>query len=239
MCQPSDDKPTDSKGGEDKGNVTEWLRKFQNGESVTKVELFALIEERLRQIAKRKLSTEVSNHSLQITALINELWIKLLEDDRSLLKLNNSRELYQLAAQAIRNILVSYARAKVAEKRGGGKMRRVDDHEIVDESVPSIDRLIDVLTLEEAMKSLAVQRPELVELVNLKFYAKCSIAQISEILGVSEATVERRWSVARAFLRDHMKKDFDVFDQTEDFLKFREGARTDFALNQTRSRFLL
>lgn len=206
MCPPPDDEPEDSNDGEKTGDVTRWLEKFQNGKTVSKEDFFGLIEEHLRRIAHGKLLKEDHQHSLQTSELMDSVWIKLFKDDTILHKISNSSDLYRLVATATRNLLVSYARRRKAQKRGS-KIQRVDIEgvDIAVDPQTSIDLFDDILKLEKAMNLLKEQHPDWAELVELKFYGDHSILTMSQILGLSEATIVRHWRSCRAFLHDAMR----------------------------------
>jgi len=136
-------------------------------------------------------------HTLQPTALVNEAYMRLTPGGR----FENRRHFFGAAAQAMRRILVDHARAKSAEKRGGGQ-ERVTLSEL-DVAVPEDD--LDVLAVNDALERLSQEDPRLAELVNLRFFAGMSIEDAARALDVSPATVKRDWVFARAWLVEQVQ----------------------------------
>ena len=175
--------------------VTTLLRDWQAGKASAAEELVPLVYAELRRLAARRLSHERQHHTLQATALVNEAWLKLV-DQRGAWQ--SRTHFFAIAAQAMRRILVDHARQRHAEKRGGEA-----DHVPVD-SVPTLlpspmpdERL---LALDEALTRLAALDPRQAAVVELRFFAGLSVEDTAEVLGVSGMTVKREWAAARAWL---------------------------------------
>ena len=165
---------------------------------MTPDELLPQIYDELRKLAAAKLASEKPGQTLEATALVHEAFLKL-GGDRSFA---SKSDYLKAAAQAMRRILVDHARARNAAKRGGG--RRVDlesDHLV---SLPPDDVVED---LDDALSRLAVARPQLAELVQLRHFGGLTLAQCAEVLGVSARTADTWWAYARAWLAVELKED--------------------------------
>ena len=161
-------------------------------------ELLPQIYAELRTLAAAKLAGERPGHSLDATALVHEAFLKL-GAERSFA---SKADYLKAAAEAMRRILVDHARARNAAKRGGGQ-RRVDlesNHLAV---YPPEDL---VAALDEALSRLAIEHPQLAELVQLRYFAGLTLAQCAEVLGVSSRTADTWWAYARAWLGVELTK---------------------------------
>ena len=143
---------------------------------------------------------ERRDHTLQPTALVNEAYLKLV--DQKTAKWQNRAQFYGIAAQLMRRILVDHARQHKAAKRGGSDQQRL--------SITSADRRVvkpdlDVLALHEALEELATIDPQQERIVELKFFGGLSIEETAEVLHIGHATVERDWKMARAWLRRQLE----------------------------------
>jgi RNA polymerase sigma factor (TIGR02999 family) len=153
-----------------------------------------LVYQELRRIAHHYLQNERSGHTLQDTALVNEAYVRMVAQDFPAWQ--NRAHFFAVAAQLMRQILVDYARSHRAAKRGGSVCRLTLDE--AEEQAQPID--VDVIALDEALKTLAEMDPQQSRVVELKFFAGLSIEDTSEVLGVSSSTVKRDWITARAWL---------------------------------------
>ncbi len=158
-------------------------------------ELAELIFDELRSLAASYLRQERQGHTLQPTALVNEAYLRLLDSST---ELPASREGFlRLAAHIMRHVLVDYARARLAEKRGSGKRT----HLTLDRALaPSGFEIVDLLSLDEAMTRLAAEKPRMAEVVELRFFGGMTIPEVAVSIGVSESTVDNDWYVAKAWL---------------------------------------
>ena len=156
--------------------------------------LFTSVYDELRRIAARYISRERPGQTLQATALVNEAFLRLRsEQPRSFA---DRRHFVAIAALSMRQILVQRARARKAAKRGGAP-----DRVTLDESLLSTQpHNVDVLALDEALNRLAALDPEQARIVELRYFGGMSLPETAEALGVSEATVKRHWTFARAWL---------------------------------------
>jgi RNA polymerase sigma-70 factor (ECF subfamily) len=176
--------------------ITQLLTKWGSGDQAALDELMPLVHEELRRLAGAYLRRERAGHTLQPTALVNEAYLKLV--DQKSARWQNRAQFFGIAAQLMRRILVDHARLKHAEKRGGVEQQRL--------SITSAQELatkpdLDVLALHEALEELAKLDPQQSRIVELKFFGGLSIEETAEVLGVGHATVERDWKMARAWLR--------------------------------------
>src|SRR5882672_7877981 len=176
--------------------ITQLLIRWNNGDQAALEKLMPLVYSELRRLASNYLRKERQGHTLQPTALVNEAYLKLV-DQRSA-RWQNRAQFYGVAAQLMRRILVDHARQHQAAKRGGSKQQRL--------SITSAERLVkqpelDLLALHEALEELATLDPQQERIVELRFFGGLSIEETAEVLGIGHATVERDWKMARAWLR--------------------------------------
>jgi len=176
-------------------SVTQLLERWGRGDRAALDELMPLVYEELRRLAANYLRRERADHTLEPTALVNEAYL-LLAGQRSA-RWQNRAQFVGVAANMMRRILVSYARAHNAAKRGGL-------HFTV--SLGEADRFgerpdVDLLAIHEALERLAAIDPQQARVVELKFFGGLTIDETAEVLGVSHTTVEGNWKMARAWLR--------------------------------------
>ena len=178
-------------GNQDVTNLlTEWCR----GDEAALSRLIPLVYQELRRVARARLREEGSDHTLQTTALVHEAYLRLVDLDH--MTLRNRTHFFAMAARLMREILVDHARRKNALKRGGGAtMLSVDDVEAVAE-----EAVVNVLALDEALTDLTSLDERLCRVVELRYFAGLSIDEAAQALDVSHATVERDWTVAKAWL---------------------------------------
>jgi RNA polymerase sigma factor (TIGR02999 family) len=153
-----------------------------------------LVYQELRAIAHHYLQNERTEHTLQSTALVHEAYVRLIAQD--LPKWQNRAHFFAVASQLMRQILVDYARAHRAAKRGGTVCRLALDE--AEEQATPVD--VDVIALDDALRKLAEMDPQQGRVVELKFFGGLSIEDTSEVLGISPSTVKRDWVTARAWL---------------------------------------
>jgi RNA polymerase sigma factor (TIGR02999 family) len=185
----------------DPQQVTEWLAAWQTGDLDAGSRLFAVVYPQLRQIAARFLRQERADHTLDPTALVNELALRLLGSAPMTYK--HRSHFFALAAQMMRRILVDYARARVAGKRGGVQ-QRVTLSSVADD-LGAVHQSEDVLMLDNALSNLGRADLRAAQVVELRFFGGLHEQEVAEILGVSLTTVKRDWKVARAWLIDQLQ----------------------------------
>ncbi len=177
--------------------VTELLRAIGKRDSASE-ELLEIVYDHLRGIARQRMAGERAGHTLQATALVHEAFMRLVGDEE--LGFENRAHFYAAAAQAMRRILIDHARRRNTEKRGGERKR-------VPMSVVDLATDTDpeqVMALEEAMARLEQSDPRAASVVRLRFFAGLDVEETASVLGLSERTVMRDWSFARATLFQHM-----------------------------------
>ena len=177
-------------------NVTQLLVRWEGGDRAALDALMPLVEQELRQLARSYLRRERSGHTLQPTALVNEAYLKLVDQRDA--RWQSRAHFYGVAAQLMRRILVDHARARAAEKRGGPQAYAVT---LSEADRVSAQPALDLLAVHEALEELAALDPQQARVVELKFFGGLTIEETAEALGVSHATVERDWKAARAWLR--------------------------------------
>src|SRR5262249_40468095 len=148
----------------------------------------------LRRIAANYMHRERAGQTLQPTALVHDVYLRLLGDTQ--LSWNSRAHFFGIAARAMRQILVERARARGAAKRGGSRVRVTLDDRL--EAAPA--RSIDLDALDEALTRLEAFDPELARLVDVRFFAGLSIEETADAMQLSPATVKRRWALAKAWL---------------------------------------
>lgn len=176
-------------------DVTRVLDEMQQGDLRRADELLPLVYEELRKLAGVKMAQQPFGQTLQATALVHEAWVKLSADSAATWR--DRQHFFRAAAEAMRHILIDRARSKLRLKRGGENADRVplENVEIV---APAKEEIL--LELDEALGELAKVSPERAELVKLRFFAGLAEKEIAEVLGISERSVQRQWSYARAWL---------------------------------------
>lgn len=175
--------------------VTQLLEKWSNGDRAALDELMPLVYGELRRLAGGYLRRERVNHTLQPTALVNEAYLLLVDQNQA--KWQNRAQFIGVAAQMMRRILVDHARAHQAAKRGGAQFTV---------ALSEADRFAgqpaaDLLAIHDALNQLASLDTQQSRIVELRFFGGLTIEETAEVLKVSHATVERDWKMARAWLR--------------------------------------
>jgi RNA polymerase sigma factor (TIGR02999 family) len=174
--------------------VTQLLREWNDGSASARDEVLALVYEPLREIAERHLRREREGHTLQPTALVHELYLKLIQQRR--VTWQDRTHLLAVAAQVMRRILIDYARKRGRDKRGGSMVPVA----LMDALDVQVEMNVDLLTLDDALEGLAAIFPEQARIVELRFYGGLTIDETAHALGISPATVSREWTMARAWL---------------------------------------
>lgn len=174
--------------------VTELLLRWSQGDGAAREELFPLVYNELRRLARRCLAGASQNHTLQSTALVHEAYMRLVGN--SSVRWNDRVHFFAVAAQSMRNILVDHARAKNAKKRGGGNLTLT----LNEDMAFSKQRDVDLIALDNALNNLAAVDERQCRIVELRFFAGLSIDETSEALAISPATVKREWATARLWL---------------------------------------
>lgn len=180
--------------------VTRLLLAWSKGERTALDQLMPLINAELHRIAHRHLARERPGHTLQTTALVNEVYLRLVEQKNS--SWQNRVQFFAVAAQLMRRILVDYARARCNAKRGGGVVKV----ELEEAAEVSARRPADLVALDEALISLAAFDQRKSRLVELRFFGGLSIEETAEVLQLSPGTIMREWTLAKAWLQREISK---------------------------------
>ncbi len=178
-------------------DVTALLKAVNQGDPQAHEALITALYRELQRLASSLMKRERPGHTLQPTALVNEVYLRLVQGSP---QWSNRAHFFGAAARAMRRILVEYARRRSAQKRGAGAKRIT----FGDLEVEAEDSTIDLLALDEALEALRREDQRLVDVVELRYFAGFSIEQTAELLEVSPATVKRDWLYARAWLYDFM-----------------------------------
>lgn len=175
-------------------DVTQILSRVHQGDPEAASELLPLVYDELRRLAASRMAFQPSGQTLQATALVHEAYLKLVGNDQS--RWRDRRHFFCAAAEAMRHILVDRARRRLRLRHGANA-----EHVELSEVEIALPAREDVLVrLDEAFAELGVISPERAEVVSLRFFAGLSEPETAEILGISERTVQRHWSYARAWL---------------------------------------
>lgn len=174
--------------------ITELLAEWRGGNQSALDELYPLVYDELHRLARRYMSRERKGHTLQTTALINEAYVRLV--DQKNVNWANRSHFFAISAQIMRRILIDHARRHAYAKRGGGA-QQVSLEEVA-AVIPEQGR--ELVRLDEALKSLAERDPRRSQVVELRYFGGLNNEEIAGVLNVSENTVTRDWNMARAWL---------------------------------------
>jgi RNA polymerase sigma factor (TIGR02999 family) len=175
-------------------DVTRLVEGARQGDEAALAALMPLVYDELRRLAASYLRRERPGHTLQPTALVHDVYVRLMRDAQ--LSWQNRAHFFGIAARSMRQILVERSRARGAAKRGGSPIRVTLDEGLVATSARSLD----IEALDEALTRLAAFDPDLARLVDVRFFGGLSIEEAAEALDISPATVKRRWLLAKAWL---------------------------------------
>lgn len=181
--------------------VTELLLSWGQGDTAALDRLVPLLYDDLRRVARGHLRRERPGHSLQATALVHEVFLRLVEVNRMTLK--SRTHFFALSARLMRQILVDHARRQRAGKRGGGATM-IGLDEAAGATAPTSTSSVDVLALDEALDALSSFDVRQCRVVELRFFAGLNIPETADALGISTPTVERDWAMAKAWLHQRL-----------------------------------
>lgn len=181
-------------------SLTQLLVRWSDGDSAALDELIPLVYQELRRLANSYLQREQRQHTLQPTALVHEVYLRLAGQENA--DLQNRAQFFGLVAKIMRNVLVDHARAQKRVKRGGSQVKL---------SLARADRFdkqedVDLVALDDALNDLAATNPRHSQIVELRYFGGLTIEETAEVLGISQATVERSWKFARAWLRTQLSQ---------------------------------
>jgi RNA polymerase sigma factor (TIGR02999 family) len=180
-------------------SITQLLVAWSEGDRAALDELVPRVHSELRRIARNYMRGERKRHTLQTTALINEAYVRLV--DQKHVKWQNRAHFLAIASELMRRILVDYARRHQSHKRGAGAVQVT----LSEAAEVSNQRTPDLVALDEALTSLAEIDPRRSRVVELRFFGGLSIEETAEVLKVSDTTVERDWTIAKAWLHKTLK----------------------------------
>ena len=188
-------------GDERRDEVTEILHDWSGGDRAAPERLMPLVYDEMRRLARSFLSRERGGHTLQPTALVNEAYLRLVDQTR--VSWQNRAHFYGIAASMMRRVLIDHARAHATEKRGGAAVHLSID----DVQVPIEERAASFLAMDEALERLGQFNERGRRIVEMRFFAGLSDEEIAEVLGVSTRTVLREWKSARLWLFRELSHD--------------------------------
>ena len=180
--------------------VTELLTQWSHGDKAALAELTPLVYEELRRVAHHHLSGQRPDHTLQTTALVNEAYLRLADQTNP--RWQNRAHFFAVAARAMRQILVSYARSQQAQKRGGGALKV----ELEEAALISPEQSREIVDLHEALERLATLDSRKAEVVELKYFGGLNYDEMAEVLKISRVTVRRDWEFAKLWLYTELHK---------------------------------
>jgi RNA polymerase sigma factor (TIGR02999 family) len=181
------------------GTVTRLLVDASDGNQEALSALIPLVYDELRAVAARHLRSERSEHTLQATALVHEVYLRLIDQKEA--RWRNRAHFFAIAAMAMRRVLVDHARAAQAAKRGGPELKLPLD-EAPEPSAGA--RSLDLVALDRALERLTALDSRLARIVELRYFGGLTVEETAEVTGVSARTVKREWRLARAWLRREM-----------------------------------
>lgn len=180
--------------------ITELLLAWGNGQDAALDELLRVVQGELRRLARIYMYGERPGHSLQVTALVNEAYLRLIDSRR--VQWQNRAHFFAISAQLMRRILVDSARARGYQKRGGGVPKVTLDEGLIG----PVEKARDVIALDDALQSLSEMDARKGRVVELRFFGGLSVKETAEVLKVSPDTVLRDWRLAKAWLKREMSR---------------------------------
>jgi RNA polymerase sigma factor (TIGR02999 family) len=183
-------------------NITEQLKAWSGGKDAeASAAVLNLVYDELHRQAQRYLRRERPGHTLQTTALVHEVYLKLVKQEN--IAWESRSHFFGIAARLMRQILVDYARTKHRAKRGGAKDNVPLENAF---TVGVSDTNFDLLALDEALTRLAVKEEHLANIVELRFFSGLSVEETAEVLRISDSTVKRDWQMAKAWLHRELTR---------------------------------
>jgi len=175
-------------------DVTRLLVEWGDGDEAALARLMPLVYDELRRLARHYMRRERPGHTIQPTALVNEAYLRLVEQTN--IRWQNRAHFFGIAAGVMRRVLCDHARARLADKRGGGAVRV----SLVEAEARPDEQTTDVLALDEALGELAEVDPRKARVVELRYFGGLSVEETAEVLKVSRSTVLHDWNMAKAWL---------------------------------------
>ena len=179
--------------------VTQLLQQWSHGDDSALAELTPLVYEELRRVAHRYMEGERPDHTLQTTALVNEAYLRLTDQTNP--NWQSRAHFFAVAARAMRQILVNYAKSNQTQKRGGGAVRI----ELDEAAILSPEQSKEIVDLHEALERLATLNSRKARVVELKYFGGLNHDEIAEVMKISTVTVRRDWMFAKTWLYDELQ----------------------------------
>ena len=179
--------------------VTELLAQWSDGDNAALAELTPLIYEELRRLAHHQMAGQRPDHTLQTTALVNEAYLRLADQTR--MSWQNRTHFFAVAARAMRQILVDYARSQRARKRGGDALKV----ELDEAAIVSPEQSKEIVDLHEALEKLGQLDARKAQVVELKYFGGLNYDEMAEVLKISRVTVRRDWEFAKVWLYTELR----------------------------------
>jgi RNA polymerase sigma factor (TIGR02999 family) len=185
-----------------RSDVTQLLVQASAGDENAVSSLFAVVYDELRRLAGAALRRERPDHTLQPTALVHEVYLRLADEPGAWWE--NRAHFLAIASKAMRRILVEHARGRNAQKRGSGKVPlSIDD---VEPAAPANVEALDLVVLDEALARLSALDPRQARIVELRFFGGLTVEETATVIGASPRTVKREWQMSRAWLKREMAR---------------------------------
>jgi RNA polymerase sigma factor (TIGR02999 family) len=183
----------------DQGEVTRLLSEIRSGDAQAVEQLIPIVYKELRRMAASIMKSERPGHTLQPTAVVHEVYLRILGDAK--VSPENRAHFFAIAGRSMRQILVDHARRRLAGKRGGELQQRVD---LVDGVALTEQQSIEVLALHEALERLQKLDPRQARIVEMHYFGDTDVEAIARALGIGERTVKRDLQTARIYLRQQL-----------------------------------
>jgi RNA polymerase sigma factor (TIGR02999 family) len=178
--------------------IAQLLADWSNRDPAARERLVPIVYDELRRLAHYYMRGERTGHTLQTTALVNEVYLRLAGIDG--MRWRDRAHFFAMAATLMRRVLVDYARQRAREKRGAGvSVTSLGEHAV------AVQPAVDIVALDEALQRLATVDPQQSRVVELRFFAGLSVDETAEALGISPATVKRDWATARLWLFNELR----------------------------------
>ena len=182
-------------------NITNWLIAWGNGDQDALNKLIPVVYQELHRMAGRYMRREIPDHTLQTSALVNEAYLKLV--DQKKVQWQNRAHFFGVASQVMRRVLLDYAKHRARVKRGGNIPKLTLNEGV---AILSPERATELIALDRALNSLGEIDPDKSRIVEMKFFGGLTNQEIAEVQNVSTRTIEREWRKAKAWLHREIQK---------------------------------
>lgn len=189
----------------DRSQVTVLLKAWRGGDPSALERLTPLLYGELKRLAQKFMQQERAGHTLQATALVNEAYLRLV--DLTAVEWQDRSHFMAIAAQTMRRVLIDAARARAADKRGGGMIRleRATDVDLDGMPSPGTTRALELCALDDALEALARMDPRRARVIELRFFGGLTVEETADVLKISPQSVMRDWKLARAWLTRELR----------------------------------